>query len=246
MKQTTQWIAALFTVASAGLAMGCGCSTEKVRLEPVRERIVEQKICAIQQPILISRTSYVTETPSRTFWVAPSKENPAYVIGNVFTAPFRAITGRSLGEPDVLSSYNYRERLLEPVGERFTTMKSTSCNCAKKHCMTKKVTFHSQTLLPVGERLTTVKVIRTTPLLQPVGEQCMDLKVVHVKPVLMPGGEQCSNLRIIHSKPLLMPVGEKISTIRYLKMQPVLAPVGEQTIIRTTRTYVNPWSSCDY
>ena len=227
MKQKTQWIAALLTDASAGLAMGCGCSSEKVRLEPVRERIIEQNACSIQQPILINRTSYVTECPSRSFWVAPSKENPSYVIGNVFTAPFRFVTGRSLGEPDVLSSYNYRERLLEPVGEHFTTMKSTSCNCAKKRCTTKKVTFHSQTLMPVGERLTTVKVIRTTPLLLPVGEQC-------------------SNLRVIHSKPLLMPVGEKISTIRYLKMQPVLAPVGEQTIIRTTRTYVNPWSSCDY
>lgn len=226
MKQTTQWIAALFTVASAGLAMGCGCSTEKVRLEPVRERIIEQKTCAIQQPILINRTSYVTETPSRTFWVAPSKENPAYVIGNVFTAPFRAITGRSLGEPDVVASYNYRERLLEPVGEKLTTVTSKSTFlCGKKHHMSKKITLHRESMLmPVGERFNTVKVIRTTPLLMPVGENC-------------------TNLEVIHSKPLLMPVGEKIITTRYLKMQPVLAPVGEQTIIR--KTYVNPWSSCD-
>ena len=224
MKQKTQWIAALFTVASAGLAMGCGCSVEKVRLEPVREKIIQQKICSIQEPVLINRTTYVTQTPSRSFWVAPSKENPAYVIGNVFTAPFRAITGRSLGEPDVLSSYNYRERLLEPVGESFTTMKSTSYMCGKKHHLTKKVTLHREMLLPVGERLTTVKVIRTTPMLMPVGE--------------------CTNLKVIHSKPLLMPVGEKITTIRYLKMKPVLAPVGEKTIIRTTRIYVNPWSSC--
>jgi hypothetical protein len=223
MKQTTQWIAALFTVASAGLALGCGCSSEKVRLEPVRERIIQQNTCSIQQPVLITRTRYITECPSRTFWVAPSKENPPYVIGNVFTAPFRAISGRSLGEPDVLSSYNYREQLLEPVGERFTTVKSTSCG--RMHCTTKKITYHKQMLMPVGERLTTVKVIRTKPLLMPVGE--------------------CSDLRVIHSKPLLMPVGEKITTIHYLKMRPVLEPVGEQTLIRTTRTYVNPWSSCD-
>ena len=228
MKHTTQWIAALFTVASAGLALGCGCSSEKVRLEPVREQILERNVCAVQQPVLIRRTAYITETPSRTLWVAPSKENPAYVIGNVFTAPFRAITGRSLGQPDVVASYQYRERLLEPVGEKFTaeTSKSTFL-CGKKHHMTKKVTFYRDSMLmPVGERLTTVKVIRTTPLLMPVGEKC-------------------TNLKVIHSKPLLMPVGEKITTIRYLKMQPVLAPVGEQTVIRSTRTYVNPWSSCD-
>ena len=244
MKQKTQWIAALFTVASAGLALGCGCSMENVRLEPVRERIIQQNTCAIQQPILINRTSYVTETPSRSFWVAPSKENPAYVISNVFTAPFRAITGRSLGQPDVLATYNFRERLLEPVGERFTTVKSTSCDLRKKHCLTKKVTLHKELLMPVGERFTTVKMIRTTPLLTPVGEQYSSMKFVESKPLLMPVGEQCSSLKVIHSNALLTPVGEKITTIRYLKMEPVLEPVGERTII--TRTYVNPWSSCNY
>ena len=239
MKQTTQWIAALFTVASAGLALGCGCSMEKVRLEPVRERIIQQKFCSIQEPVFISRTSYATECPSRSFWVAPSKENPAYVIGNVFTAPFRLITGRSLGEPDVLSSYNYREQLLEPVGERLSSMKCTSCS--KKHCMTKKVTFHREMLLPVGERLNTVKVIRTKPLLMPVGE-CTNLQVIRTKPLLMPVGEQCSDLKLIHGKLLLTPVGEKITTIRYLKFQPVLEPVGERII---TKSYVNPWCSCN-
>jgi len=222
MKQTTQWIAALFMVASAGLAMGCGCSSGNVRLEPVREQFIQSNTCAVQQPVLINRTSYVTETPSRTFWVAPSKENPAYVIGNVFTAPFRALTGRSLGQPDIVASYNYSESLLEPVGERIVT--KTSLKCGKKHHMLKKVTFHSESMLmPVGERLTNVKVIRTTPLLMPVGEQLTTVKIIH--------------------KPLLVPVGERITTIRHIEMQPVLQPVGERII---TRTYVNPWNSCDF
>ena len=200
--------------------MGCGCSSERVRLEPVREQIIQTNDCSVQQPVLINRTSYVTETPSRTFWVAPSRENPAYVIGNVLTAPFRALTGRSLGEPDVLSSYNYAE----PVGERITTVTSLKCG---KHHMLKKVTLHRDSMLmPVGERYTTVKVIRTKPLLMPVGERFTTVRVIH--------------------KPLLQPVGERVTIIRRIQMKPVLEPVGERTILRTTRTYNNPWNSCDY
>ena len=195
MKHTTQWVAALITVASAGFAMGCGCSS--VRLAPVREQIIQSNVCAVQQPVVISRTSCVTETPSRTFWTAPSKENPAYVIGNVFTAPFRAISGRSLGEPDVVASYNYSESLLEPVGERVVT--KTSLKCGKRHHLLKKVTYLKESMLmPVGERLTTVKVIRAKPLLMPVSERITTIRHIEMQPVLAPVGERIITRRYVN------------------------------------------------
>ena len=225
MKHTTQWVAALITVASAGFAMGCGCSSNNVRLEPVREQIISPNVCSVQEPVLINRTRYVTETPSRTFWTAPSKENPAYVIGNVFTAPFRAITGRSLGQPDVVASYDYRQPILQPVGERLTTVttKSTGCTCSKKYHLTRKVSYHCDSMLmPVGEQVTTVKVIRTKPMPMPVCERLTTVKVIH--------------------NPCLQPVGELNTSCGC--SEPIMPqPVGERII---TRTYVNPWNSCDF
>jgi hypothetical protein len=179
MKLTIQLVAVLVTAASASLAMACGCSSEKVRLEPVREKIIMHSACAVQQPIISNRTTYVPECPS-CVWIPPSTSNPAYVIGNVLTAPFRLITGRSLGQPDIVSSYNYTE----PVGERVTTLTTHSkAYLTKCGCMTKKVTIRSDSMLePVGERLTTVKVIRTKPLLQQPQPVC-ERVILHAAPV---------------------------------------------------------------
>ncbi|MEI8233650.1 MAG: hypothetical protein WCH57_03080 [Verrucomicrobiota bacterium] len=166
--------------------MGCGCSTERVRLAPVREQIIERNACAINQPVVSSRTAYVPECPS-CYWVPPSTSNPAYVIGNVLTAPLRLITGRSLGQPDVVASHSY----LEPVGERVATVTTSSKSHFNK-CgqLTKKVTIRSDSMLmPVGERLTTVKFIRTKPLLMPAGEQITTIRHIEMKPVMEPVGE---------------------------------------------------------
>ncbi|MDD5351272.1 MAG: hypothetical protein PHQ12_13765 [Chthoniobacteraceae bacterium] len=230
MKLQIQLIAMLLATASAGLAMGCGCASQKVRLEPVREQVITHSSCAIQQPLVSSRTAYVPECPSCA-WVPPDTSHPAYVVGNVLTAPFRLITGRSLGQPDVVSSFHYTE----PVGEKITTIRSTK-HFNKCGDMTKKVTIRDSMLEPVGERLTTVKVIRTKPLLQPVGEQVTTIRRVEMQPVMEPVGEKTI---IQYSKPsCLAPVGER-TIIRYSKPA-CLAPVGERTIIR----YSQP-SWCD-
>ncbi len=184
MKQTTQWIAALFMVASTGLAFGCGCSSEKVRLEPVRERMIKQTVCTVEQPVLIRHTGYVSQCPSE-LWSLPTRANPPYVISQVYTPRFRSYVGAPLNEPEYVGSFGD----LEPIGERITTT-SNLCNpCGMRQQVTKTITLRRATMLT--------------------------------------------------------PVGEKIIRVRYLKMTPVLQPVGERTTIRTTRTYVRPWSACD-
>lgn len=215
----------LLATASAGWAMGCGCaSSNTVRLEPVREKIITHSTCATQQPLMSSRTMYVPESPS-CYWVPPDKSHPAYVIGNVLTAPFRLITGRELGQPDVVKSFNYTE----PVGEKLTTIRTTKH--FNKCGDLKKITIRRSTMLePVGEQLTTVKVIRTKPLLQPqpVGELVTVRKMELQSNCLQPVGERTI---IQYSKPLnLEPVGEKV-IIRSTERR-VLEPVGERTIIR--------------
>jgi len=187
MKYRIQLIAVLFTAVSAAWAMGCGCSSQKVHLQPVREKIISSNACSLQNKVVINRTAYVPECPS-CVWVPPSTDNPGYVVGNVLTAPFRWITGRSLGQPDVVKTYNYAE----PVGEKFTTLttKSTS-HFTACGSMTKKITLRSDSmLLPVGERLTTVKVIRLKPMPMPVAEQITTIRRVEMKPVCEPVGEK--------------------------------------------------------
>ena len=176
------------------MAFGCGCSSAKVRVEPVREQIIQTSSCNVSQPIVSSRTAYVPECPS-CYWVPPSTDNAAYAIGNVLTAPFRLITGRSLGQPDVVSSHSY----LEPVGEKITKVTTKTKHHFTKCGMTKKVTISSESMLaPVGEQLTTVKVIRTKPMLMPVAEQCSTVRHIEVQPVLEPVSERV----IIRSAPL--------------------------------------------
>lgn len=184
MKARIQLVAVLFSVASAGLAMGCGCASERVRLEPVREQIVQTSACPVRQPVLSHRTAYVPECPSCR-WVPPSTSNPAYAIGNFVTAPFRFITGRSLGQPDVVRSYTYSE----PAAQRVVTTTRAKRHYNKCGQPTGKVTIIKDSMLePVGERLTTVKVIRTKPM--PVAESC---------PIL---AEPVAERTIIRSAPL--------------------------------------------
>lgn len=172
--------------------MACGCSTERVRIEPVRERIItHQNVCAAQ-PVVSSRTTYVPECPS-CYWVQPDTSHPAYVIGNFLTAPFRLVTGRSLGQPDVVATRTYSE----PMGQRVTSVttrtKSYLDQCGNIH---RKVTIsnNGSMLEPVGERLTTVKVIRTKPMLQPVAERTIIRTLPACpQPVISESCDPCDN-----------------------------------------------------
>jgi len=211
MKRRIQWIAALFTAASAGLAMGYSCSSETLLLTPVRERII-------------------VEQPSSLNW-----GTPFHALGSVVSAPFVAL-GNAFSGPSVRYVEPVGERLttyqrtwvtqrsstmLMPVGERFTTV---------------KIIRSKPLLQPVGERFIIVKHHKT--MLKPVGERF--LKGKHHKMLLKPVGERFTTVTR-YQKVLLEPVGEKITTIKYIKMAPVLEPVGERTIIRTTRVYSQPW-----
>ncbi|MEI8234534.1 MAG: hypothetical protein WCH57_07575 [Verrucomicrobiota bacterium] len=250
MKQRTQWIAALFTAASASLAMagpgsglygpygseGFGPYSQRViRLEPVGEC----NACNLQQPVVIKRTSCVMESSPGVVWSEPS--NPAEALGNVIAAPFRLIgsglawTGRTLsGQPEIVSSREY----LEPVGERVTTVTTKTIKhtkCGKK-VMLKKVTYLSQPqLMPVGERFVTIRTFRSQPLLEPVGERFTTIRTFRSQPLLEPVGERFTTVKVIHHKRMLAPVGERITTVKVIHHKRLLLPVGERTWIRTTR-----------
>ena len=253
MKQRMQWIAALFTAASASLAMagpgfgfyngGCACPSDRVvRLEPVREVIVKQQFLAVQRPLVVKQTTCLMEPRSSNL----SWGTPFHAAGSVISAPFVALGN------------TFSPSRVEPVGERLSSYDNTWTRSSR-------VTWRSEPMLmPVGERFTTVKYIRSKPLLVPVGERITVKKIHHhkkmLKPVgerfttvktyhktiLQPVGERFTTIRYIKTQPLLEPVGERVITTRRILMRPVLEPIGERTIIRTTRTYVNPWNSCDY
>ena len=156
MKHTIPWLAFLLTVTSTGFALGCGCHT---RLAPVRERLM------CPAPVASHRTVYVPECRNCR-WIPPSTNNPAYVIGSIVTAPFRLLTGRELGQPDVVAS---RDFVRMTPGKLVTVTRTKPCYNACGE-MTGKMTTKSTMLEPVGERITTVKVIRTKPM--PMHERC--------------------------------------------------------------------------
>ncbi|MDD5349624.1 MAG: hypothetical protein PHQ12_05385 [Chthoniobacteraceae bacterium] len=249
MKQRTQWIAALFTAASACLAVagpgsglygpfgaegaygGFGPYSQQV-IEPVGERIIQTNACDTGRVVLMKRSTYVMRSSPAVVWSEPA--NPAQVVGNVITAPFRLIggglawTGRTLsGQPDIVAS----RTILEPVGERVTTVTTKTTKhmkCGKKVTL-KKVTFLSQpALMPVGERFTTVKVFRSSPMLEPVGERIITTRSFRSTPMLEPVGERLITVKTYRSHRLLAPVGEKITTVKYYRGHRMLAPVGEK------------------
>jgi len=166
MKPRISCMAALLTVASTGIAMGFGCSYETTRIEPVREVI-------IQQP-----STYVMESRTTLDWGAPFR-----AVGGIVSAPFVALG----------SAFSPSERYVEPVGERFTTV---------------RIIRHRTMLEPVGERFVTVKRYHKT-LLMPVGERLITVKRYH-KATLRPVGEKFIIWKH-HQKAMLKPVGEKTS-----------------------------------
>ncbi|MCX6966547.1 MAG: hypothetical protein NTZ46_01995 [Verrucomicrobia bacterium] len=173
MKQTTQWVAALFTVASAGLALGCGC--ERVRLEPVRERMVQRTVCSVRQPVVIQRTRCVRECSSR-LWTTPTQANTPYVITHVYTRP---------AQPEIVAAYDDLAPI-EPVGERLTTT-----SYVNRPLMPRRVAFQSEPIFqPVGERITTIRTVRTRPVLQPVRERVTTVCTLRARPVLEPVAER--------------------------------------------------------
>jgi len=190
MKPRIQWIAALFTAASAGLAFGafgCGYSTETIRLAPVREMVVEQ--------------------PSSLSW-----GTPFHAVGSVISAPFVALgnafspsvryvepVGERLTYPVTYHRtwVSRQSTMLMPVGERFTTVKTVKI-------------IRSKTLLkPVGERFITVKHHHKT-MLKPVGERFTTVKIIRSKRLLLePVGERITTIKYIKMAPVLEPVGER-------------------------------------
>ena len=176
-----QWIVALFTAASAGLAMGYdSCYTETLRLAPVRERMI-------------------VEQPSSVNW-----GTPFHVVGNVISAPFVALgnalspryvepVGERLTYP--VTTYHRtwvtRQSMLLPVGERFTTVKIIRSKTLPVGERFITVKHHHKTMLkPVGERFKTVKIIRSKTMLEPVGERITTIKYIRMAPVLEPVGER--------------------------------------------------------
>ena len=207
MKQRIPMIAALMTVASAGVALGCGCSSQSVRLQPVREIIVQKSSTCVMEP----QSSVDWGAPFRT--VGNVISAPFVAIGNAFTPSERYVA--PVGERFVTTYPTYRERLvyesptLMPVGERFTTVKIIRHRTllqpvGERFIITKR--YYKTTLRPVGERFT---VVRHHKMLKPVGEKFIIVK--HHK-MLKPVGEQLTTEKRYH-KTMLKPVGQHQTTL---------------------------------
>ena len=209
MKQKIHLITGLVTLASAGLAFGCGCSLEGPRLQPVREVIVQQQ------------TTCAMESTSSLDWGAPFR-----TVGHVISAPFVAIG----------SAFSPSDRYVEPVGEQLTTCPGyyqreytrTRLMPVGERFTTVKV-IREPMLQPVGERFTTVKVIRHEPILEPVSEQILWRKHHHHIKVIKPVGERFISEKRYH-RTMLHPVSERFTTEkRYHK---TIKPVGEKVILQ--------------
>ena len=230
MKQRTQWITALLTVASAGVAMGCGCSSETVRrIEPVREVIVQQPSVCLAE----SRSTLDFGAPFRT--VGRVISAPFFAIGNAFGPSYRY--SEPVGE-QLYSISSYQKSSLMPVGERFTTTRVIRMQTLEEPVGERVILrkHHYRTFTePVGERFTTRKhYYRTTR--EPIGERIAVTKHHHHKKMLKPVGEKVSIKKSYH-KGMLKPVGEQFTTQkRYQKAH--LKPVSER---QTTRIQSQQW-----
>ena len=152
MKYTIPCLAAMLAITSTGWAMCPGARTPRC-----------------PAPVASRDTVYISEC-GNCRWIPPSTHNPFYVLGSIVTAPFRLLTGRELGHPDVVASRDF----VTPGGSRLVT--TTRSQPVYDSCgrMTGKRIIKDRMLEPVGERITTVKVIRTVPMRKPlpVGEHC--------------------------------------------------------------------------
>ena len=198
-------MAAIVVAASASLATaepyysssGCGCLEKKiVRLQPVREMVVERRLYTVERPLPVGESTCLMEPRTTVDWGAPFR-----TVGHVVSAPFIALG----------NAFSPSEQVIEPVGERFNTVTtySTVTYRHKKH-LTK---WNEPMLMPVGERFTTVKIIRHKKMLEPVGERFTTVKVIHHKRFLEPVGERTI---IVRKTQILEPVGERIITRRYV------------------------------
>jgi hypothetical protein len=165
MKQRIQLLSVLFTVASAGLAFGCGCSSEVTRVQPVRELTVEQPSCIMERAFIPSDQCLVPVGERLTTCSTVTYQNTC--IGSDVLLPF--------GE-------RYRtwkrahDAMFAPVGERLIVEKS-----------------YQNELQPVGERFITVKTYHKT-LMQPVGERVIIEKSYH-KGMIKPVGEKSTIIK---------------------------------------------------
>ena len=161
MKQRIQWVVGLFAIASASLAWGCGCASER-SIQPVREVIVQQ------QPMSYSG-SYCEPAYSSTM-LAP--------VGERFT------TVKTIK----ITRY---EPLLQPVGERFTTVRTIRYEPLLQPVGERViwVKHHHKMLKPVGERFISEKRYHHKTLVKPVGEKFIKEKGYH-KALTKPVGEK--------------------------------------------------------
>lgn len=219
MKQKVQWIVGLFTIASTGLALGCGCASERPRLQPVREVIIQQQ------------TTCAMEPTSRLDWGAPFR-----TVGHVISAPFVAIG----------NAFTPSERYTEPVGERLMTCPGyyersyTSTRLMPVGEQYSTVRIQRERILePVSEQYTTVRIIQSNLL--PVGERVKWVKKHHHhRTMIKPVGERFIYEKRFHQG-RLQPTGERfIMEKRYHKT--TLKPVGEKKTIQKSyqKTMVQP------
>ncbi len=216
-----QLIGTLFTVASAGLAFGCGCSSETVRVRPVRECIIKQPSCIVERPLAVRELNTCPMPERRLDLLAPFR-----TVGHIVSAPFVAV-GRTfspsdnyiapVGERLDYDTFSYENQWAEPrtrlmpVGERFTTVR----------------TYRTSDLSPVGERYISVK--KHHRMLRPVGEEFVTVKS-HRKAMLRPVGEEFITVKG-HRKAMLRPVGERTFSTKSYQHQKMLKSEGERTWI---------------
>lgn len=195
--------------------MGCGCSSEVRRIEPVREMVVQR-----------TTTTCLMEPRSSIDWGAPFR-----TVGHVIAAPFVAMGNAftpSYAEPVAEQTYcpTYRSRALMPVGERITTVKTVRTRTVLQPVGERIISERRcySTLQPVGERF----YYRST--LQPVGER------FYYRSTLQPVGER------FYYRSTLQPVGERTVIIRHHHHKKMIKPVGERFIIekRTQKTMLKP------
>lgn len=229
MKLTKYLIGTLFTVVSAGLAFGCGCSTQSARLEPVREMTIRESSTCLAEP-----------ARKFDFWA------PFQKAGHVISTPFVAM-GRAFSPSDsdlapvgerldptivTYETSSLRSKALIPVGERITTIRTKTYKTVDLQPVGERVIvrrdFCPSDLPPVSERIL-IRNSCPSPDLQPVGELLVLKKSGYYKTHLQPVGERHLVVKKIHHQKMLKPVGEKRFTKKVM--------IQKQSCIKCSRNW---------
>jgi len=197
MKQRIQLLSVVLTVASTGLAFGCGCSSGVSRVQPVRELIIEKPSYTLapvaERVTTCSTVTYQNKCIGSDLMLLP--------IGDRYrtwkTAHDAMFAPAPVGERVIIEK-SYQSEMLPPVSEQLITVK----------------TYHKTLLKPVGERIIIEKSYHKG-MIRPVGERFTTLKSHRV--ILKPVGERSLHVKGYH-KTMLKPVGEKGTIIKSQKV----------------------------